>query len=123
VYQQAIRKAQRDVSSREVTLTLTIELTPEEEATLQARARAAGLETLEYARLRLVSDLPGEATRTYTALELLQLPAEERSRYLREAAELAAPEYEADLALPPDQRELTAISAIAGMDFREESAE
>ena len=36
----------------------------------------------------------------------------DRDRYLSEAAAHAAPLYEADLALPPEQRELTAISAI-----------
>jgi hypothetical protein len=101
---------------------LTIELTAEQETALQAQASTAGLDASEYARQLLACDLAGPPTRTYTASELLKMPAEERSRYLRAAADLAAPEYEADLALPPHQRELTAISAIAGRDFLEESA-
>lgn len=40
------------------------------------------------------------------------MPEAERNRILSEAAADAAPLYEADLALPPEQRELTAISAI-----------
>jgi len=38
-------------------MTLTIELTPEQEATLQAQANAAGMEASEYARQLLASDL------------------------------------------------------------------
>ncbi len=40
------------------------------------------------------------------------MPEAERDRILSEAAAHAAPLYEADLALPPEQRELTAITAI-----------
>lgn len=36
----------------------------------------------------------------------------ERGRILTEAAAHAAPLYEAHLSLPPEQRELTAISAV-----------
>src|SRR3989442_4093916 len=50
--------------------------------------------------------------RNWTARELLQLPLEERRRILAEQAEAAAPLYEADLALPPELRELTAFTAI-----------
>ncbi len=50
----------------------------------------------------------------FTARQLLAMPAAERDRILSEAAAHAAPLYEADLALPPEQRELTAISAIGG---------
>ena len=109
-------------------MTLTIELTPEQEAALQAQASAAGLDATEYARKLLTSDLAGLPVRepasnqTYSARELLKLPEEEQARYLRAAAELAAPEYEADLALPPHQRELTAISVVAGLDFQDEHA-
>lgn len=39
-------------------MTLTIELTPEQEAELRAQAAAAGLDETEYARQRLTSDLP-----------------------------------------------------------------
>ena len=40
------------------------------------------------------------------------MPEAERDRILSEAAVQAALLYEADLALSPEQRELTAISAI-----------
>ncbi len=44
------------------------------------------------------------------AAYLLTLPRAERHRILAEAAEAAAPEYEADLALPVAERELTAFT-------------
>ena len=48
---------------------------------------------------------------------LLTLPRIERNRILALAAEAAAPEYEADLALPVHERELTAFSASDGKSF------
>ncbi len=47
-----------------------------------------------------------------TARQLLAMPEAERGRILAAAAAHAAPLYEADLVLPPEQRELTALSAI-----------
>jgi hypothetical protein len=47
---------------------------------------------------------------------LLSLPREERDRILRAQAEQAAPLYKADLALPPAERELTAFTALDGVD-------
>lgn len=54
---------------------------------------------------------------------LLTLPRAERNRILAEAAEAAAPEYEADLALPVGERELTAFSALDGEPFLEDDTE
>jgi hypothetical protein len=48
-------------------MTLTIELTPEQEAALQAQATAAGMEASEYARLLLASDLVNEPLPTTDA--------------------------------------------------------
>ena len=45
------------------------------------------------------------------------MPEAERGRILSEAAAHAASLYEADFALPPEQRELTAISAIEDAIF------
>ena len=56
-----------------------------------------------------------EARKTQKALDphtLLSLPKEVRSRILQEQAERAAAEYEADLALPANERELTAFTAL-----------
>ena len=51
------------------------------------------------------------------AAYLLTLPRAERNRILVEAAAEAAPEYEADLALPVGERELTAFTALDGEPF------
>ncbi len=57
------------------------------------------------------------------AAYLLTLPRAERNRLLAQAAEAAAPEYEADLALPPAERELTAFTALDGEPFLDDEAE
>jgi hypothetical protein len=57
-----------------------------------------------------------EKERHYTAAELLRMPIAERDRILRAQAERMAPLYEADLALPPHERELTAFTALDGVD-------
>jgi hypothetical protein len=106
-------------------MTLTIELTPEAEDRLSRAARRAGVRPEDFAR-SLIEALPIAAEmdldRTYTARELLKLPATERNSYLRAAAERAAAEYEADLALPETERELTAFSAVSGADFLDGAA-
>ena len=55
--------------------------------------------------------------------EFLALPKEERQRRLRVMAEEAAPLYEADLALPVEERELTAFTAFDGDPFYDYEAE
>lgn len=59
----------------------------------------------------------------YDAAMLLMLPRAERNRILASAAEAAAPEYEADLARPVAERELTAFTALDGEPFLDDSAE
>ena len=59
----------------------------------------------------------------YDAATLLTLPRAERNRILASAAEAAAPEYEADLARPAAERELTAFTALDGEPFLEDGAE
>lgn len=49
-----------------------------------------------------------------TARQPLALPKAERSRILQTQVEGAAEEYEADLALPASERELTAFTALDG---------
>ena len=64
-------------------MTLTVELTPEEEARLQERARQEGLPTEEYVRRRLLADLNGagfseqKPTRSRTEELLAQWEAED----------------------------------------------
>lgn len=63
--------------------------------------------------LDIPSEVEGVLLEAYpTARQLLAMPEAKRSRILSDAAAHAAPRYEADLALPPEQRELTAMSAI-----------
>jgi hypothetical protein len=47
---------------------------------------------------------------------LLSLPLEERHRIMHAQVEEMAPLYNADLALPPAERELTAFTALDGVD-------
>ncbi len=92
-------------------MTLTLDIPSEVEGRLAEAARRQGKtpEQLAAETLR-VSFAPPE---TYPmARQLLAMPEADRNRILSEAAAHAAPRYEADLALPPEQRELTAISAI-----------
>ena len=53
---------------------------------------------------------PREADPAY----LLSLPKAERNQIMEAQAALAAPLYEADLALPVSERELTAFTALDG---------
>ena len=92
-------------------MTLILDIPSEVEGRLAEAARRQGKtpEQLVAETLR-VSFAPPEAYPT--ARQLLAMPEADRNRILSEAAAHAAPQYEADLALPPEQRELTAISAI-----------
>ena len=56
----------------------------------------------------------------HNAALLPTLPRAERNRILALAAEAAAPEYEADLARPVAERELTAFTALDGEPFLED---
>ena len=54
------------------------------------------------------------------AAYLLTLPRAARHHILAQAAEAAAPDYEADLALPAGERELTSFTALDGEPFLED---
>jgi hypothetical protein len=81
-------------------MTLTIELTPEQEAALQAQAQAAGIDATEYARQLLAADLTdlplpktgAEAVAYWQRASIFGLfgdrgDAQEYARQLRETAE------------------------------------
>jgi len=93
-------------------MTLTLELAPDVESGLAETARRQGKTPEQVAAETLRTNFAPQAAPYPTARQLLLMPEAERDRYLSEAAAHAAPLYEADLALPPEQRELTAISAI-----------
>ncbi len=97
-------------------MSLIVDLSPEIEASLTERAQAEGKPLLEYVQNAL------EALVTPKEFDLKAfraLPREEQRRQLRAQAEDAAPMYEADLALPVHERELTAFSALDDDPFYE----
>jgi len=77
------------------------------------------LEPLDLAEgTRVAVTLTENAPQSRTdAAYLLTLPRAQRRRILAAAAENAAPLYEADLALPVAERELTAFTALDGEPF------
>ena len=98
-------------------MTLTLNLPLEVEGILLEAARRLGKTPEQLAAETLRSNFSSLADLSSlgvypTARQLLAMPEAERGRLLSEAAAHAAPLYEADLALPPEQRELTAISAV-----------
>src|SRR5438094_175964 len=93
-------------------MTLVIEVTPEVEARLEAAAAKHGLPVAEYAKVLLERQVMPLAVR------VAALPPEEQDRIMAAAAEDAAELYNADLASPPAERELTAFTALDGEDFR-----
>jgi hypothetical protein len=94
-------------------MTLTIEVTPELQLRLQEAAARCGLPVPDYARALLEQQvLP-------LALRVSKLPPEEQDRIMAAAAESAADLYDADLALPVPERELTAFTALDGEEFIE----
>ncbi len=95
-------------------MTLTIELTPELEARLAAQARAAGKPLPEYVQNALEEVA---APKEVDMKTFLGLPREEQDRLIASSVESAAPLYEADLALSPHERELTALTALDGEPF------
>lgn len=63
---------------------------------------------------KALSNQSEEEPREFDLTAYRALPKEERSRILRAQAEMAAAAYEADLALPVEERELTAFTALDG---------
>jgi hypothetical protein len=97
-------------------MTLLIELAPEVENRLTQEAERLGLPPAEYASRLIARELlPPE----YDLDALLALPPAERARLLSSAAEDAAPLYQADLALPVAERELTAFTSLDAEPFHE----
>ena len=92
-------------------MTLIIEVDPEVEARLQEVAARYGLPVAEYARGVLERQvLP-------LALRVAALPPDEQDRIMTAAADNAADLYNTDLDLPPQERELTAFTALDGEEF------
>jgi hypothetical protein len=94
-------------------MSLILDLPPETELRLQAEAARHGQKPAEFVLNIIERELP----RAPTARELLAMPPEQRRPYLEAAAAAAAPVYEEDLARPPHERELTALTILDGEDF------
>ena len=97
---------------------MNVELPPELEIRIQQEAQKQGVDATAYALQLLSHSLP---PRRLSARELLRLPCAERDRYLARAAEDAAPLYNADLARPVVDRELTAFTALDGEPYIEDN--
>lgn len=93
---------------------MSIALSPETERRLVERARTVGLDLDEFVRRLIEQSVP---TAQPTARELLAMKPEDRRAILAAAAERAAPLYNADLARPASERELTAFTILDGEDF------
>ena len=98
---------------------MSLTLTREQETKLERKAARLG-KPVEVVLNELLEE---QETLRFTARQLFELPKSERGRILRAQAERAAAEYEADLALPANERELTAFTALDGDPFYDYSAE
>jgi hypothetical protein len=101
-----------------------LELPPDIENGLREKAARNGQDVTDYLRQILGEhgdggerhELAGNADRPRESdpAYLLSLPKAARDRIMEAQAALAAPLYEADLALPVAERELTAFTALDG---------
>jgi hypothetical protein len=98
-------------------MTLILDLSPEMESRLEQAAARSGMPIAEYAKAVLERQvLP-------LALRVAAMPPEEQDRILTAAAEQAAELYNADLSLPPSERELAAFTALDGDQFSDGSSQ
>ena len=86
---------------------LSVLVTPLTEKCLQIQARQQGMSLPAYVQFVLERQ-----ARIMDPYALRQLPRDERNQLMALQAKEAAPFYEADLALPIEQRELTAFTAL-----------
>ena len=98
---------------------MSLTLTREQEVKLQRKAARLG-KPVEVVLDEFLEE-PGQPA--LSARQLLTLPKAERARIIRAQAEQAAVEYEADLARPAAERELTAFTALDGEAFYDYPAE
>ena len=93
-------------------MSIYLELPPDVEARLTSDAENQGADPASVVRALVEKAYPPRLT----VARLLTLPRKEQDRLMAAAVEDAAPLYEADLALSPMERELTAFSALDGAD-------
>jgi hypothetical protein len=97
---------------------ITIDLSPEVEVFLRRAAADRNLDERDYVRRLIEEDV---VPRTPSAAELLTLSPEEREPYLVAAAAALEEDYRSDLARPSDERELTALTALDGEPFHDDT--
>jgi predicted DNA-binding protein len=95
-------------------MTLVIDLSPEIEHRLNVEAARKGQQPSEFVTHLLERELE---SKEFDLDALLALPRQEQERIMQKAFDDAASEYNADLARPAAQRELTAFTALDGDDF------
>ena len=95
-------------------MTLMLELAPEIEQRLTVEAARQGQQPAEFVNLLIERELK---PKEFDLDALLALPRHEQDRIMQAAFDDAAPMYNADLALPVAERELTAFTALDGDDF------
>lgn len=112
---EEVRAHDAELAGQRVRLVvITDDATSTRQSAVKARESAFG----KYAGvLRSSEEFMKEKHARPSARDLLRMPPAERDAYLRTAAESAAPLYEADLGLPPHERELTALTALDGEAF------
>ena len=89
---------------------MSVTLTTEQETKLQRKATRMGKPMMAVLDELLNDQEPS----TPTARQLLNMSKQERATILRAQIENAMRQYEADLLLPVEQRELTAFTALDG---------
>lgn len=95
-----------------------LQLPPETESRIRAKAARAGQDAEELLRRIVEKELSvDESDPAY----LLTLPLAERRRIMAAQFAEAAPLYAADLARPIEERELTAFTALDGEPFIEDA--
>lgn len=95
-------------------MALTVQLRREVEIEMVARAKAKRMPVEAYLE-EVIEGLV--SPKEYDLDALFALPREEQSKRMREASAIAKSEYDADLALPTDEREMTAFTALDNLDF------
>jgi hypothetical protein len=106
-------------------MSLTLELPEDIVVELRDEASRQGKDAVAFAEILLAEavqktkSLRLQKEKEADPLYLITLPLEERRRIMRAQFEEAAPEYNADLALPLHERELTAFTALDGEPFLE----
>ena len=97
-------------------MSITTELAPSIEARLRNKAKGRGVSFPEYLIEVAEQNALAYPLEGWDMDWLMSLPDEEQNRIMTEAASHAASLYEADMALPAAERELTAFMVLDDMD-------